>query len=120
MIDKFESVDAASLEIGSGAGEAHVHCVYFDAGGKICAHPTGFAQLFIVTEGEGWVAGADGKRVKLCAGQAAYFERGEMHAKGSDTGMAAVMVQSRACGCPIRRRSERRARRLKWTSRSHC
>ena len=92
-IELFNSVSAASLPLGDGRGETHVHCVFFDAGGKIGEHPTGFAQLFLVIEGSGWATGADGRRVELRAGQGAYFERGENHSKGSETGMTAIMVQ---------------------------
>jgi quercetin dioxygenase-like cupin family protein len=92
-VELFNSVSAASLPLGDGQGEAHVHCVFFDAGGKIGEHPTGFAQLFLVTEGSGWATGADGRRVELHAGQGVYFERGENHSEGSETGMTAIMVQ---------------------------
>ena len=60
---------------------------------EIGPHPTGFAQLFLVTSGSGWVAGADGRRRLLGAGEAAYFEKGEMHAKGSAVGMQVIMLQ---------------------------
>jgi quercetin dioxygenase-like cupin family protein len=92
-IELFNSVSTASLPLGDGRGETHVHCVFFDAGGKIGEHPTGFAQLFLVIEGSGWAMGADGVRVELRAGQGVYFERGENHSKGSETGMTAIMVQ---------------------------
>lgn len=60
------------------------------------AHPTGFCQLFMVVQGTGWVAAEDGVRVELRAGQGAYFEQGEIHSKGSDAGMLAIMVQGTA------------------------
>jgi quercetin dioxygenase-like cupin family protein len=53
-IELFKSVSAASVSLADGRGETHVHCVFFDAGGKIGEHPTGFAQLFLVIEGSGW------------------------------------------------------------------
>jgi quercetin dioxygenase-like cupin family protein len=43
--------------------------------------------------GRGWVREADGPKVEIDAGQAAYFERGIVHAKGSDHGLTALMVQ---------------------------
>jgi len=60
----------------------------------IGTHPTGFCQLFLIAQGAGWAAGADGKRMHLTAGQGVFFELGEEHAKGSDTGMVAIMVQT--------------------------
>jgi quercetin dioxygenase-like cupin family protein len=49
----------------------------------------------VVLAGEGWVSGDDGLRVEIKAGDVVIFDRGEHHAKGSDTGMSAVMVQIR-------------------------
>ena len=92
-IELFRSVSAASVHLGDGSGEAHVYCLYFGPGGEIGEHRAGFGQLLLVIAGEGWAAGADGQRVALSAGQGVYFERGEVHAKGSETGMAAIMVQ---------------------------
>jgi quercetin dioxygenase-like cupin family protein len=92
-IERFESVAAQSVHVGDGEGEAHVYAVHFDAGGSIGRHPAGFGQLFLVTAGSGWVAGEDGTRVELAAGQGAYIARGETHSKGSEAGMSAIMVQ---------------------------
>jgi quercetin dioxygenase-like cupin family protein len=92
-IESFGSVAASSVSIAGGSGEAHVHCVYFEPGGSIGRHPTGFGQLFLVVAGSGWIAAADGVRVPLFAGQGAVLEKGEIHSKGSDAGMTALMVQ---------------------------
>jgi len=93
-ISSFESVAASSVALGHGHGELHVYCVHFGVDAEIGVHPTGFCQLFLVVHGSGWVAGADGRRVALSAGQGAFFERGETHSKGSQSGMVAVMVQA--------------------------
>jgi quercetin dioxygenase-like cupin family protein len=90
----FESVASSSVELGCGSGEVHVYCVHFDANAQIGVHPTGFCQLFLVVQGSGWAAGGDGRRVQLEAGQGVFFEVGEIHSKGSDTGMIAIMVQA--------------------------
>ncbi len=92
-ITRFESHGAASVHLGSGAGEAHVYVVYVEPGGEIGPHEAGFDQLFVVVDGEGWAAGADGSRAPVARGQAARFERGEIHSKGSETGMTVIMVQ---------------------------
>ena len=92
-IETYESVAASAVRLGDGEGEAHVYGVHVEAGGRIGEHPIGFGQLFLVVTGSGWVSGADGRRVAVAAGQGAYFEKGERHAKGSETGMTAVMVQ---------------------------
>jgi quercetin dioxygenase-like cupin family protein len=92
-IELFRSVSASSVHLGDGSGDAHIYCLYFGPGGEIGEHRAGFGQLLLVIEGEGWASGADGQRVALSAGRGAYFERGEVHAKGSETGMSAIMVQ---------------------------
>jgi mannose-6-phosphate isomerase-like protein (cupin superfamily) len=92
-IPNFGSVLADSVRLGDGEGEAHVYFLRIAAGGSIGRHPAGFDQLFLVVEGSGGVVGGDGRRVALAAGQGARFEKGEDHAKGSDAGLAAVMVQ---------------------------
>lgn len=92
-IELFESLSASSVHLADGAGEAHVYCVYFGPGGKIGEHQARFGQLFLVVNGEGWAAGEDGHRVELSAGRGVYFERGELHSKGSETGMTVIMVQ---------------------------
>jgi quercetin dioxygenase-like cupin family protein len=92
-ITLFQSVAASSRRLADGDGEAHVHFLRFEPGGRIGEHPTGFAQLFLVMEGSGWAMGGDGQRIELRAGQGVLFERGEHHAKGSDLGMTVLMIQ---------------------------
>jgi hypothetical protein len=41
------------------------------------------------------VSGRDGVRTEIGDGDVVLFDRGEHHAKGSETGMTAVMVQVR-------------------------
>ncbi len=93
-IDLFDAIDASNVHLGSGRGETHVYCLHFGVGGSIGPHPAGFAQLFLVVDGSGWVAGTDGVRTPLGAGQGAYFAPGEVHSKGSDPGMTVIMVQA--------------------------
>jgi quercetin dioxygenase-like cupin family protein len=93
-IELFQSVGSSAVPLGHGNGETHVYAIHFEEGGKIGAHPAGFAQLFLVVQGRGWAAGADGQQVELRAGQGAYFERGEVHSKGAHDAMLAIMVQA--------------------------
>ena len=92
-VEGYGSAGAASVPLGDGSGEAHVYGVRIAPGGSIGRHRAGFDQLFLVVEGSGWAEGEDGRRVPLGAGQGARFRKGEMHAKGSDAGLVAVMVQ---------------------------
>jgi quercetin dioxygenase-like cupin family protein len=92
-IERFESVSASRVVIGGTSNGSRIYCLYFGPDGIIGAHPTGFCQFFLVVEGSGWVSGADGNRIALKAGQGMRLEKGEMHSKGSDTGMTAIMIQ---------------------------
>jgi quercetin dioxygenase-like cupin family protein len=92
-ITEYGSRLARGLRLADGAGEAHVYVVHFEAGGEVGMHPAGFGQMFLVVAGTGWVAGADGVRRRVCTGQGAIISRGERHAKGSDTGCTAIMIQ---------------------------
>ena len=68
-------------------------CFHVGKGGFIPKHPATGPQLFCVLEGRGWVSGGDDKRVPIQAGQAAYWEPGEMHESGTDAGMRAIVVE---------------------------
>ena len=92
-IPEYGSRGASAQPLADGGGEAHVYAVHIGPGGEIGPHPAGFAQLFLVVAGEGWVAGGDGERRPVRAGQGAVIARGEVHAKGSESGLSAVMIQ---------------------------
>ncbi|MGH9155171.1 MAG: cupin domain-containing protein [Acidimicrobiales bacterium] len=94
-ISAYQSHGASAVRLADGHGEAHAYLLSFEAGGAIGRHEAGYAQLFIVLAGHGWVAGNDGLRIEISAGDIVMFDRGEQHAKGSDTGMSVVMVQVR-------------------------
>jgi quercetin dioxygenase-like cupin family protein len=64
-------------------------------GGTIGRHPTRLWQLFLVVPGSGWASGGDDRRRALVTGAAALWEPGEEHARGTDDGLTAVVVQSR-------------------------
>jgi quercetin dioxygenase-like cupin family protein len=87
--------NTSSLEIAEGKGEAHAYVLYFEPGGEIGPHEAGYGQLFLALSGEGWVAGADDNRQTLATGDAAFISRGEIHSKGSEIGLTALMVQVR-------------------------
>jgi quercetin dioxygenase-like cupin family protein len=92
-ITNFGSVAATSVPIADGAGEAHVYSIGFEPGGLIGPHEATFGQLFLPVFGSGWVAGEDGERISVRPGEGGYISRGEVHSKGSDEGMTALMIQ---------------------------
>jgi quercetin dioxygenase-like cupin family protein len=92
-ISVYDSQGASALPLGEGRGEGHVYCIRIEPGGAIGPHEAGFGQLFLVVAGSGWVSGDDGVRRPLGVGWAACIGRGEVHAKGSEAGLTAIMVQ---------------------------
>jgi quercetin dioxygenase-like cupin family protein len=94
-VSTYESRGTSAVRLAAGHGEAHAYQLQFEAGGAIGRHEAGYGQLFIVLAGRGWVSGREGVRVEVDAGDVVLIERGEQHAKGSETGMTAVMVQVR-------------------------
>jgi len=94
-VGEYRSHGATAVRLAEGFGEAHAYVLHFEPGGEIGRHEAGFGQLFVVVAGQGWVAGDDGVRVEIGSGDVVMFDRGELHAKGSETGMSVVMVQIR-------------------------
>lgn len=92
-IDVFNSKHTKSVNIADGHGETHVYCLYFNKDSIIDSHPTGYDQLFLVMSGSGWVTGGNNVRQNIHEGQGALFSKGELHSKGSDTGMTVMMIQ---------------------------
>ena len=92
-ITDFASLGASSVPIADGAGEAHVYSIVFEPGGLIGPHQATFGQLFLPVRGSGWVAGEDGERLEIQPGEGGYISRGEVHSKGSQDGMTALMIQ---------------------------
>ena len=91
-VESFGARSTSSVHLGSGSGESHAYVLHFDADGEIGEHETGFGQLFVVIDGAGWVVSGD-ERHDVEVGDAVFLPRGVVHAKGSATGMTAVMVQ---------------------------
>lgn len=93
-IERFAASGASSVDLAHGTGESHAYAIHFVPGGAIGPHPAGFDQLFLVVQGSGWVAGADGVRISIGTNCGAFVPSGEVHSKGSETGMLALMVQA--------------------------
>jgi quercetin dioxygenase-like cupin family protein len=87
-------VTASQLaRVGAVEGAA-VDVLSYEPGAWLGRHPTRLWQLFAVVAGEGWVAGADGVRAELVAGEGVIWEPGEEHESGTARGMVALVVQT--------------------------
>lgn len=76
----------------------HVGCIRLGPGGLVRYHRASTYQLFAVVEGEGWVRGEGPERVPIRTGQATFWEPGESHESGTDTGMVALVVETDTLG----------------------
>jgi quercetin dioxygenase-like cupin family protein len=74
-------------------GGARAVCLHLPPGGLVGRHRAATRQLFCVVAGDGWVSGPDRERVPVAAGQAAFWEPGEEHEAGTDTGLVAVVLE---------------------------
>ena len=83
---------AAATSVAFGRGKLISGCSSLEPGGEVAPHETGFGQLFVPIAGEGWVS-QDADRVAVRVGQAAYLPRGVIHAKGTDAGLMALVIQ---------------------------
>jgi mannose-6-phosphate isomerase-like protein (cupin superfamily) len=75
-------------------GHAHIGCAYLPPNGIIGEHEAVTSQLFLVVEGSGTVIGGNGERATICAGEAAYWEKGENHTTISESGLTAIIIEA--------------------------
>ena len=71
----------------------HVGCIHLAPGGLVGYHPAATPQLFAMVAGDGWVRGEAPARVPIAAGQAVFWDVGEHHEAGTETGMNANVVE---------------------------
>lgn len=76
-----------------GDARVAVSVLHLPAGGAVGRHPAASPQLLAVVSGSGWASGEDGRRAQLSAGRAAYFESGELHDAGTDSGLVALCIE---------------------------
>jgi quercetin dioxygenase-like cupin family protein len=76
--------------------EADIKNAYLSPYSIIGYHQTTEDQLFAVVHGEGWVRGeALESRCSIKAGQAAFWQAGEWHESGSETGMTVILIEGK-------------------------
>ncbi len=93
-ISQFGSVQLELSPIYRASGQLQIVCMHLGPGGLVGYHQAEPAQLFLVVNGAGWVRGADGTEpLAIHEGQAAFWESGEWHSSGSDTGMTAIVIE---------------------------
>jgi quercetin dioxygenase-like cupin family protein len=92
-ITRFKSRGAAIASILRKEGVIQVGCIYIAAGGVLGYHPAVVPQLFLVIQGEGWVRNETTTHIRVKPGIAVFWEPGEGHESGSETGMTAMVLE---------------------------
>ena len=93
-ISSFESQNAWLSGIVYLHAEAQISHLQLGPGGLLGLHPAATPQLFVVVGSSGWVSGEASGRAPITPGQVAFWEKGERHASGTDTGLAAIIIES--------------------------
>jgi quercetin dioxygenase-like cupin family protein len=93
-IDAYESSGFVISKLVHLHDEADIKCAYLSPNGVIGYHQTTKEQLFVVVQGEGWVRGEIPESQRpIKAGQAAFWEEGEWHESGTETGMVVILIE---------------------------
>ncbi|WP_190233115.1 cupin domain-containing protein [Streptomyces avicenniae] len=94
VVGRFGSVGTRATRVAAGDGGAvSLTCLTLAPGGTIGAHRAPVPQLFLVVAGDGWVAGADGRRTPVTAGTGVRWDADETHASGSEAGLTALALE---------------------------
>ncbi|HJV17276.1 MAG TPA: cupin [Bacillales bacterium] len=100
-VTNFNSVSAIYSKIMKTVESTNIGLMYIEKGGKLGYHEAPVPQLFILVQGEGWIEGEDKKRIMLKSGEGVFWENGEGHSSGSDTGLTALVIQSEKIEFPL-------------------
>ncbi|MGE7861225.1 cupin domain-containing protein [Bacillus mobilis] len=90
-------------------GNVHIGAMHLQENGIIGYHEAVVSQLLLIVDGEGYVCGEDKEKVKVEAGQAVFWEKGEFHETSTEKGLMAIVIESeeleRAILMPIKEES---------------
>jgi quercetin dioxygenase-like cupin family protein len=67
----------------------------FDPHGSIGGHLLSSPQIFLIVDGEGWVKSNNPEAIPVMAGDLIFWDAGEWHEAGSDSGMTVVLIESK-------------------------
>jgi quercetin dioxygenase-like cupin family protein len=99
VVADFDAVGVRARPLALGRGATELTWLIVDPGGSLARHVAGRDQLFVVVEGSGWLE-VEGERTELTVGQSGMIRQGQDHAKGSATGMVALVVQAPGIEAP--------------------
>ena len=93
-VDRFNSSGFVLTNVAFLLEEVNLHYAYLEPQGVIGYHKANMPQLFLVIHGEGWVRGESPEKAAIQTGQAVYWEDGELHEIGTETGMTAIILEA--------------------------
>ncbi len=93
-IDRYNSTGFTLSRVVHLLEETMIQCAYLEPHGGIGYHQATVPQLFMVVQGEGWVRGETQEITRIQAGEGAYWEEGEGHEAGTETGLTAIIIEA--------------------------
>ncbi|PFL61182.1 cupin [Bacillus cereus] len=75
-------------------GNVHIGAMHLRENGIIGYHEAVASQLLLIVDGEGYVCGADKEKVKVKAGQAVFWEKGEFHETSTEKGLMGIVMEA--------------------------
>ncbi|PGB04679.1 cupin [Bacillus toyonensis] len=75
-------------------GNVHIGAMHLQENGIIGYHEAVVSQLLLIVDGEGYVCGTDKEKVKIRAGQAVFWEKGELHGTSTEHGLMAIIMEA--------------------------
>ncbi|WP_242247466.1 cupin [Bacillus cereus group sp. BfR-BA-01523] len=75
-------------------GNIHIGAMHLQENGIIGYHEAVVSQLLLIVDGEGYACGANKEKVKVEAGQAVFWTKGEFHETSTEKGLMAIVIES--------------------------
>lgn len=91
---KYESVASSYCKIMKTEEATNIGIISIEPNGILGYHQAPVPQLFYVVEGEGWIRDGSEEKIPIKKGYAVFWEQGEWHEAGSNTGLTAVVIQA--------------------------
>lgn len=74
--------------------DAHIGCMYLQANGVVGYHQAAMPQLMLIMVGEGYVKGENNQFIRVEAGEAVFWKKGEWHETKTANGLTALVIES--------------------------
>ncbi|KPB03762.1 cupin [Bacillus sp. CHD6a] len=101
-ISNFNSISSFYSKLMKTESPTNIGFIFIEKGGIVGYHKAPVPQLFLVIAGEGWVEGEDKQRKIVTSGEGVFWNKGEGHVSGSETGLTALVLQSEELINPLK------------------